>query len=630
MRKIYRGYLKGTEKHAAEKFKNDSKKLLSYETVRKFDNYVGILEDEFVMIDIDTPEESKLLIKIIKSLDINCSILKTNQGIHIYFKGYELTKNSIDWYSAIGVKVTVKLGIKNTADPLRMDGKTRKWLRKATDHDSLPKWLHPMLKVKKTDKHSPITEIDDGNRNQELFNYILKLQSVGMSKKEIRQTIRIINKFVLSSPLPDSEINTILRDEAFMKQSFYKDKVFLHDQFAKYLIAEHHIVSIQDVLHIYVDGVYSDKQNDIERAMIKHLPNLTKARRLEVLSYIQLKAEEKPLAQTKFVAVQNGILNLDNWELSDFNPDIIIKNKIPVNYVKDSYYDVTDNTLNKIACNDKSLRKILEEVFGYILLRRNELGKAFILTGGGSNGKSSFLKIVRTLAGESNTSSLDLKELNQRFKTAELFGKLANIGDDISGEYIKDNSEFKKLVTGEALNVERKGRDPFDFANYAKLIFSANRMPRINDTSNGLMRRLMMIPFNAKFTADDEDFDPFIQDKLVSQQSMEYVLQLAITGLKRLLKNRKFSPSRTVEKETKQYEEQNNPVIGFLKDVEPKLENETVADIHRMYQVWCVENGYQAIATNNFSREVNRLKGMTTKVQKINGKSKRIFIKNET
>lgn len=257
------------------------------------------------------------------------------------------------------------------------------------------------------------------------------------------------------------------------------------------------------------------------------------------------------------------------------------------------------------------------------------MGKAFILTGGGSNGKSSYLKIVRKLSGDENTSSLDLKELNMRFKTAELFGKLANIGDDISGEYIKDNSEFKKLVTGESLNVERKGRDPFDFTNYAKLIFSANRMPRINDTSSGLMRRLMMIPFNAKFSASDPDYDPFIQDKLISDESMQYVLNLAINGLKRLLKNKKFSPSKTIEKEISNYEVQNNPILGFLQDTDTKVENEVTGDVFRLYQVWCADNGYQHVAANTFTREMNRILGFETKVQKIDGKSKRVFVSNK-
>ena len=84
-----------------------------------------------------------------------------------------------------------------------------------------------------------------------------------------------------------------------------------------------------------------------------------------------------------------------------------------------------------------------------------------------------------------------MEELEQRFKTADIVGKLANIGDDISNGYIAENSKFKKLVTGEPLMVERKGVDPFKIRNYGKLIFSANEVPRVNDLSDGLARRLV-------------------------------------------------------------------------------------------------------------------------------------------
>lgn len=621
MIKIYKGYLKGSEKRAAESFKNDDSKLVTYETARKYDSFVGILEDDYIMIDIDSVKEAKLFLKVMDHLKLQCSVLKTKKGIHVYFKGYEMKSNQIEWYCPLGIQVTTKLGSKNTADPLKINGVTRKWIRKAKEHEPLPKWLYPMDK-----KKNYITEIDEGNRNQELFNYILKLQSVNMSKKEIKETIKIINKYVLSEPLPDNEIKTILRDDAFMKQSFFKDKTFLHDQFAKFLIQEHHIIRIVDVLHIYIDGIYSDNPDDIERAMIRHLPQLTKSRRLEVMAYLQLEAKERELSPVNFVAVKNGILDIDTWKVTDYTPDVVIKNKIPVKYVPRAYYDVADITLDKLTCGDKQLRKVLEEIFGYILLRRNEYGKVFILTGDGKNGKSSFLKMIRAFTGNENTASLDLKELGQRFKTAELFGQLVNIGDDISGEYIKDSSELKKLATGETLNVERKGRDPFDFQNYSKLIFSANRMPRINDYSTGLTRRLMMVPFNAVFDPSDEDYDPFIQDKLISDESMEYMLQLAIVGLKRLLKNKKFSTSKTVDKELQKYEVENNPILSFLQE-DIKVENEVSTDVFQKYQVWCAENGFNAVGKTNFSREVCKILKMDTKQQRIDGKRKYIFVK---
>ncbi|HFJ9474200.1 putative DNA primase/helicase [Bacillus sp. 5mfcol3.1] len=620
---MYKGYLKGNGKHAASKFK-DGAKLLSYHTARKEDSFVGILDDEYIMVDVDDIAEAETLLDIIEDKNINCSVLETTNGMHFYFKGYDITANKIKWFSNIGILCDYKLGIKNTADPIKIDGKTRKWLRKCTNHDSLPSWLYPYNK-----KNPNLTKMGEGDgRNDKLFTYILKLQSQGMAKNDIKETISIINNYILEEPVTQGELNVILRDEAFMKESFYIKGSFQHEKFGDFLINEHHICKVTNVLHIYKDGVYSDKQEDIEEAMIRHIPSLKRMQRQETIAYLQLKAKHKNFASTKYVVVKNGVFNLETWQLEDFTPEIITRNKIPVAYILGAYYEVTDKTFNKIAVNDKKIRAILEEIMGYILFRRNEFAATFILTGDGSNGKSSYLKIIRKLIGSDNASSLDLNELDQRFKTAELFGKLANIGDDIGKGYIKESSIFKKLSTGETLNVERKGKDPFDFTNYAKLIFSANEMPRINDFSDGLGRRLQIVPFKAKFTPNDDDYDPFITDKLLSDESMQYVLNLALKSLKRLLVEKKFTTSKAVEDELIKYQEENNPIISFVNNEDVELERAVVGDVYLQYKVYCAENGFQSVSNVNFSKQVKHLYKFDVKVQWIDGKSKRLFIKS--
>lgn len=618
---MYKGYLKGNGKHAASKFK-DGAKLLSYHTARKEDSFVGILDDEYIMVDVDDITEAETLLDIIEDKNINCSVLETTNGMHFYFKGYDITANKIKWFSNIGILCDYKLGIKNTADPLKMDGKTRKWLRKCTEHDSLPSWLYPYNK-----KNPNLTKMGEGDgRNDKLFTYILKLQSQGMAKDDIKETISIINNYILEEPVTQGELNVILRDEAFMKESFYIKGSFQHEKFGDFLINEHHICKVTNVLHIYKDGVYSDKQEDIEEAMIRHIPALKRMQRQETIAYLQLKAKHKNFASTKYVVVKNGVFNLETWQLEDFTPEIITRNKIPVAYIPGAYYEVTDKTFNKIAVNDKKIRAILEEILGYILFRRNEFAATFILTGDGSNGKSSYLKIIRKLIGSDNASSLDLNELDQRFKTAELFGKLANIGDDIGKGYIKESSIFKKLSTGETLNVERKGKDPFDFTNYAKLIFSANEMPRINDFSDGLGRRLQIVPFKAKFTPNDDDYDPFITDKLLSDESMQYVLNLALKSLKRLLVEKKFTKSKAVEAELIKYQEENNPIISYVNNEDVELERAVVGDVYLQYKVYCAENGFQSVSNINFSKQVTQLFGYKSHVQRVDGKNKRIFV----
>ncbi|OUB74549.1 DNA primase [Bacillus thuringiensis serovar zhaodongensis] len=621
---MYKGYLKGNGKHAASKFK-DGTKLLSYHTARKHDSFVGILDDDYIMVDIDDIDEAEMLLDIIEDKNIRCSVLETTNGMHFYFKGYDITANKIKWFSNIGLLCDYKLGIKNTADPLKINGETRRWLRKSNEHDPLPSWLYPYNK-----KNPNLTKMTEGDgRNDKLFTYILKLQSQGMAKNNIKETISIINNYILEEPVEQNELNIILRDEAFMKESFYIKGAFQHEKFGDFLINEHHICKITNILHIYKDGVYSDKQEDIEEAMIKHIPALKRMQRQETLAYLQLKAKHKNFASTKYVVVKNGVFNLETWQLEDFTPEIITRNKIPVAYIPDAYYKVTDKTLNKIAVNDKTIRSILEEILGYILFRRNEFAATFILTGNGSNGKSSYLKIIRQLVGEENASSLDLNELDQRFKTAELFGKLANIGDDIGKGYIKESSVFKKLSTGETLNVERKGKDPFDFTNYAKLIFSANEMPRINDFTDGLGRRLQIVPFKAKFTPEDEDYDPFITDKLLSDESMQYILLLALKSLKRLLEEKKFTKSKAVEEELVKYQEENNPIISFVNNENIELERSVVGDVYLQYKVYCAENGFQSVSNINFSKQISQLFGYKSHVQRVDGKNKRLFINNE-
>ncbi|MBF8418934.1 DNA primase family protein [Heyndrickxia coagulans] len=618
---MYKGYLKGNGKHAASKFK-DGSKLLSYNTVRKYESFVGILDDDYIMVDVDDIEDAETLLDIIEDRNVQCSVLETNNGMHFYFRGYDLTANKIKWYSNIGILADYKLGTKNTADPLKINGVSRKWIKKAKEHDPLPVWLQPYNK-----KNPGLNDLSEGDgRNNTLFTYILKLQSQGMAKHDIKETISLINKYILEEPVSDKELEIILRDEAFLKESFFIKGSFQHEKFGDFLINEHHICKIANLLHIYKDGVYSDRQEDIEQAMIKHIPNLKRMQRQETLAYLQLKAREKNFASTQYIPVKNGVFNLETWELEDFSPDIITRNKIPVPYIKNAYYEVTDKTLNKMAVNDKKIRAILEEILGYILFRRNEFAATFILTGDGSNGKSSYLKMIRKFAGPENTSSLDLKELDQRFKTAELFGKLVNIGDDISKGYIKESSIFKKLSTGETINVERKGKDPFDFTNYAKLIFSANEMPRINDYSDGLGRRLQIVPFKAKFSPNDPDYDPFITDKLLSDESMQYVLNLALNALKRLLKNKHFTKSKAVEQELERYQEENNPIISFVNNEDIELERGVVGDIYLQYKLYCSNNGYQAVSNISFSKQIRHLFGYTTVVQKVDGKSKRLFI----
>ncbi|MDN9637847.1 DNA primase [Clostridioides difficile] len=618
---LFKGYIITNNKKAAEKFKN-VKKLKTYEQIKNLPEFAGVLADETVLVDIDDFESSEILYKIVQDLKLKCRVYKTTRGKHFLFKNTSLEKNRTKCRLAIGLNSDIKLGCKNSYSILKFNNIEREILYDSKEIQEIPMYLTP---IKNGIDFLSLGEGD--GRNQALYNYILTLQSNDFTVEEIRETIRVINKYVLKTPLQDNELEVILRDESFQKKIFFNSKgSFLFDEFAKYIKNNNHVIKINDQLHLYKDGIYVDGQARIEAEMINNISNLNKAKRSEVLSYLNLLiSENTSMSEANLIAFKNGIYNIVDDSFIEFSPEFIITNKVNWNYNPGAYSKLVDKTMNKLSCGDFEIRMLLEEVVGYCFYRRNELRKAFILTGDKANGKSTYLDMIKTLLGDENTSALDLKELSDRFKTAELFGKLANIGDDIGDEFIANPAIFKKLVSGDRVNVERKGQNPFDFNNYSKFLFSANNIPRIKDKTGAVLDRLIIIPFNASFSVNDKDFDPYIKYKLREQEAIEYLINLGLEGLKRVLKNRKFTVPDKVKKEILEYEEVNNPILGFFKEVD-KIENESTKEIYRKYQEYCILNGLQPISNVEFSRQVVKKFGYEIKDRKINGKKYRVFI----
>lgn len=629
---FFKGYVMTKDKKCIEKFK-DRTDFKTFEQVQSLPEYAGILASDAILIDIDDMEQSELLLNIIDAEGVRCKVLQSRSGMHFLFKNSKVQKCFTKTTLACGLRqIDIKSGFKNSYEVLKIDGKDRKVLYDILDdeeYEELPKWLFP---VKCT---TEFLDMDAGSgRNQALFNYILTLQSHDFSVEEARHTIQIINKYVLKDPLSDDELAVILRDDAFQKPIFFKGNNFLFDKFATYIKNNNHICRINGQLHLFKDGVYVPGQEEIEAVMIKHISNLSNAKRSEVLKYLNLLLlENTEMAPAYLIAFRNGIFDIRSGELKPFSPDVVITNRIPWDYNPNAYSELADKTLDKIACHDEQVRTILEECIGSCFYRSNKLGggKAFILTGEGSNGKSTFIAMVQHLLNEDNIAALDLKELDQKFQNTALFGKLANLGDDISDEFIVNASIFKKFVTGERVQVQNKGEKPFDFNNYAKFLFSANNIPRIKDKTGAVLRRLIIVPFNASFSKDDPDYDDHITYKLQEQDVMEYMIVLGIRALERVLAHG-FTESEKVQQQLKEYEETNNPIIGFFEEMELEdfqIENEQSDKVFKRYKEYCLANNFNPMSKAEFSKQVCRKLGLTTKTKKISGKLYRIYIKSE-
>lgn len=624
---LYKGYVETKGKQPLEKLKNRTN-WKTYDEVKNLNGFGGVLANDTILIDIDDAEQSEILMNIVEEFQLDCRVYCTSRGKHFLFKNHSITRNRTHVQLAVGLTADIKVGSKLSYEVIKIDGEERfcEWdIEEGGKYQEVPKWLFP---VKAT---ADFVDMDAGDgRNQALFNYILTLTANDFTVDETRECIRILNRFVLKEPLSDEELEVILRDEAFQKPVFFMGSTFLFDKFANYMKNTAHVVKINNQLHIYKDGIYENGYKEIETEMIQHIPNLKKAQRREVIDYMELITESKQMSEANLIAFENGVYDIATDELKPFSSDIVITNKIPWNYNPEAYSELADVTLNKLSCGDAAIRALLEECIGYCFYRRNELGKAFILTGDKSNGKSTFLDCIKTILGEQNISALDLKELGDRFSTSMMFGKLANIGDDIGDDFLQGSqvSIFKKIVTGNRIKAERKGQDPFEFNPFIKLLFSANDIPRMKDKTGAVLRRLVIIPFNATFSKNDPHFDPFIKYKLIQQDSIEYLIRLGVEGLKRIIINDEFTKSEKVQGQLDEYEEENNPIIAFIADTGVEMiENEPTADVYKRYQVFCADNSMQPMSNIVFSKQINKRLGFKVIQRKVNNVNRKIFVK---
>lgn len=631
---LYKGYIKTKGKKAVESFK-DRTQFHTYEEVKDLEGFAGVLAEDTILVDVDDSKQSEILMNIVEQYQLNCKVYRTTRGRHFLFKNHNtITRNKTRTTLAIGLTADIKLGSRTSYEVIKIDGKERfvEWdIEEGGSYQEIPKWLFPINAT------VDFLNLDAGDgRNQALFNYILTLTGNGFSVDETREAIRILNQFILKEPLSEDELEIILRDEAFQKPAFFNGKTFLFESFARWFMNNENVVSINNQLHIYEGGIYKIGYKAIEKAVVNQIPNLRKSQRREVIDYMELIVEEKTQVDARYIAFRNGILDIVSGKLQSFTSDLIMTNQIPWNYNPNAYNELANETLNKLACGDSTIRKLLEECIGYCFYRRNELGKAFILTGDKSNGKSTFLDLVKTILGDDNISALDLKELGDRFSTSMMFGKLANIGDDIADDFLQGSqvATFKKIVTGNRIKAERKGQDPFEFNPYVKMLFSANDIPRMKDKTGAILRRLIIIPFNARFSkylsdgTIDPDYDPYIKYKLMEQSSIEYLIKVGIEGLQRVVENNEFTQSKKVDEQIEEYETENNPIKAFIDECGINaIENEPTNDVYRRYQVFCADCGMQPLGRSVFTKQVTKRLNYETHPIRLDGKLIRIFRK---
>ncbi|XZL34857.1 DNA primase family protein [Clostridium perfringens] len=303
------------------------------------------------------------------------------------------------------------------------------------------------------------------------------------------------------------------------------------------------------------------------------------------------------------VNVRNGLLDIRDMSFKEHTPSYLSTVQLNVEYNPQVDCPQFKKFLNEVL--DCKLIPLVQEIVGYLLTTNTASQKAFVFWGPARTGKSTLLWVVEyLLLGKKNVSNIPWQEIGDKFKTAELLGKLANVFSDLPSKSIDDTGIFK-VVTGEDyLMAEKKNKNPFKFKPFARLVFSCNELPRnYVDRTEGFYRRLIIVPFSRQI--EKSKIDKALKYKF--QREKEGILNWALEGLKRLYENNfEFSENELTDGVKKEYKRENNNVISFVEECceIDSLFSCSRIELYEAYKEFCVEAGLKALSQIKFNKEL--------------------------
>jgi putative DNA primase/helicase len=275
---------------------------------------------------------------------------------------------------------------------------------------------------------------------------------------------------------------------------------------------------------------------------------------------------EKLDVDPSIICVKNGLLNIWTGELQPHSPEAFYTVQLPVLYNPEAKCLGIEKFLREVVAPEDI--PLLEEIVGWLLWRPYDIHKAIMLYGAGRNGKSAFLRLLEAFLGVKNVSHVNLPKLvGDRFAAIDLVGKAANIFGDLPAKDLSETEIFKAATGGDTIRVEDKFKKAYDHRNTAKMVFSANRLPKTPDDTDGFYSRWIIIRFPNQFGTEERPLNADLDKELSTPEELSGLLNLALEALQRMKANGwQFSYRLTLEDIRDMYRRLSDPVYAFLQD----------------------------------------------------------------
>lgn len=331
---------------------------------------------------------------------------------------------------------------------------------------------------------------------------------------------------------------------------------------------------------------------------------------------------------------KNGTLHLKTMKFTEHKPEDKLSKKSNVEYNPEACCERFEQFVDEIMCGDKERAKFLQKVLGYGLSGDTRYECMFIFYGVKTrNGKGTLCESVLNVIGSygctSQAETIGIKANKSSRMPSEDVARLAgmrfvNISEP--DRNLRIDAALVKTMTGnDTLNARFLNENSFDFKPQFKLYINTNYLPGISDLTLFNSDRMVIIPFERRFTEQEQDKN--LKTLFAQPNSQSAILNWLVEGY-RLLSKEGLGIPDSVKMSIEEYRKESDKVARFVEDClsqEDGAETRT-ATVYRRYNEWCKDNGYNPEGAGKFNQALSSFATIERKRPKGGGNQTTVLI----
>lgn len=345
------------------------------------------------------------------------------------------------------------------------------------------------------------------------------------------------------------------------------------------------------------EGIYDCNLENVKRIIQRYNQRFTGKQINDVVDRLKRNVKMTEINRDKnLIAVNNGVFDYETKQLHPFSPEYIFASKSRVDYnpaATNVYISNPDGTtwdveswLNEFF-EEPEMTNLLWEICGAVIRPHEKWDKAIMMYSTvGNNGKGTFCALLRNLCGKGNCASIKLNDFGKEFRLEPLLRASAIIVDENDvGGYVEKLSDVKSSITGDVISINRKFKEPIEFAFEGLMVQCINELPKVKDTSDSFYRRQICIPFEKSFTGCERKY--IKHDYIKRKEVLEYVLYKVLN-----MNYHELSEPTLCKAALREYKQCNDPVREFWDEFEPRFKWQLLPNgfLYDLYKAWHNEN----------------------------------------